>query len=164
MAASSRAAARPAPRTLTVVEAADELGVAPARIRTLLASGALEAAAEGRVLAAAVEDLARRGVVRSMDVAAVEGALDRALRRRLPELVSGQLQTALAPLAGELATAFADVELSSSRVTAADARAASAEQALATSERRVAELEAQVSALQAQPVGLFRRRRTVAPA
>ncbi|MCW2614788.1 MAG: hypothetical protein JWN08_1782, partial [Frankiales bacterium] len=52
----------PAPRTLTVAEAADELGVAPARIRTLLASGALEAAADGQVLAAGVAGLARRGV------------------------------------------------------------------------------------------------------
>lgn len=154
----------PAPRTLTVAEAADELGVAPARIRTLLASGALEAAADGQVLAAGVEGLARRGVVRSLDVAAVEGALDRALRRRLPELVGAQLQTALAPLAGELATALADVELSTSRLTTSEARATAAEQALAASQSRVAELEAQVAALQAQPVGLFRRRRTVAPA
>jgi len=151
------------PRILTVTEAADRLGVAPARIRALLTSGALHPVAghASSVSAAEVDDLARRGVLRSVDVAAVEGALDRALRRRLPE----QLAPALAPLADEVATALADVELSTQRVAAAEERARAAEEKLASAEQRVIDLERRVVELQLQPTGLFRRRRTaVAPA
>lgn len=147
------------PRTLTVAQAADQLGVAPARIRALVAGGALPTTGDGVLPAAEVEGLARRGVVRSLDVAAVEGALDRALRRRLPDLLGSRLEQALAPLAGEVATALLDVESSSARIAAAEQRAAAAEQALAAAGQQVLDLEARLAALQAQPVGLFRRRR-----
>ena len=154
------------PRILTVSQAADELGVAPARIRALLASGALRSVPdqEGSVSSVDIDALARRGVVRAVDVAAVEGALDRALRRRLPEIVSGRLEQALSPLASELATAFADVELGSVRLAAAEERARSAEQALSRAQERIRVLEATTAALAAQPSGLFRRRRSVATA
>ena len=154
------------PRTLTLTEAADELGVAPARVRALLASGALQPAPghTSRVLAAEVDALVRKGVVRSLDVAAVEGALDRALRRRLPELLEDRLTAALAPMADEVATAFADVDASSTRVASAEERARQAETALTEAQERVVALEARIAALEAQPVGLFRRRRSVATA
>lgn len=154
------------PRTLTLTEAADELGVAPARVRALLASGAL-APVPGHassVAAADVEALVRRGVVRSIDIAAVEGALDRALRRRLPELLEDRLGTALTPVADEVATALADVELSAARVATAEERARVAQESLEQAQERVVALEARVAALEAQPVGLFRRRRSVATA
>lgn len=148
------------PRILTVSQAADELGVAPARVRALLTSGALSPVPghASSVAAADVEQLAKRGVLRSLDVAAVEGALDRALRRRLPEL----LEAGLAPLQGEVATALADVELGTAAVAAAEQRAQSAERSLAAAQERVATLEARIATLEAQPVGLFRRRRTTA--
>lgn len=162
------------PRVLTLTEAADQLGVAPARVRALLASGALQPVPghHSSVAAADVEQLAKRGVIRALDVAAVEGALDRALRRRLPELLGAGLGAALEPLQGEFATALADVELSTQRATeaeqraqVAEQRAEVAEQALAAARERVSTLEARVAALEAQPMGLFRRRRSaVAPA
>jgi hypothetical protein len=155
------------PRILTLAQAADELGVAPARIRALLASGALEPVPghASSVAAANVEELARRGVVRSLDVAAVEGALDRALKRRLPELLAARLDVALTPLSDELATALADVELSTQRVAAAEERARVAEAELAAAQTRIDELQQRVVALQLRPTGLFRRRRTsLAPA
>jgi hypothetical protein len=152
-----------APRILTVPEAADELGVAPARVRALLSSGALQPAPghASSVVAADVEQLARRGVLRSLDVAAVEGALDRALRRRLPEL----LGPALNPVADEVATALADVEMAAARVSAAEERARVAEAQLADAQARIHTLEERVVELQLRPTGLFRRRRAaVAPA
>jgi hypothetical protein len=158
------------PRILTLAQAADELGVAPARVRALLASGALQPAPghQSSVVAADVEQLVRRGVVRSVDVAAVEGAMDRALRRRLPSLLAdalgARLDTALAPLADEVATALVDVELSTARITRAEERAGAAERALAEARARVAELEQQVAALAARPPGLFRRRRSAVAA
>jgi hypothetical protein len=153
-------------RTLTLTEAADELGVAPARVRALLGSGALQPAAGhvSSVAAADVQALIRRGVVRSLDVAAVEGALDRALRRRLPELLAERLDRALTPVADEVATALADVELSTEQVATAEQRARAAEESLAQAQERVIALEARIAALEAQPVGLFRRRRSVATA
>lgn len=157
----------PAPaRTLTVTEAADELGVAPARVRALLASGALEPVPghASSVAAADVDALVRRGVVRSLDVAAVEGALDRALRRRLPELLEERLASALSPVADEVAVALADVDAGAARVALAEERARSAEAALAQAQERAVALEARLAALEAQPVGLFRRRRAVATA
>lgn len=150
-------------RTLTPAEAADLLGVAPARVRALVASGALPAVPDGAGTVAAddVEALQRRGVLRALDVAAVEGALDRALRRRLPDLLDAALQ----PVAGELATALADAEASGAAVAAAEARAVTAERELAAAQARIGVLEQQVTALQARPAGLFRRRRSaVAPA
>ena len=152
------------PAVLTVAEAADELGVAPSRVRALLSKGALQAAGNGSTLLAAdVADLARRGVVRAVDATAVEAAVDRALRRRLPGLLEG----GLAPLATEVATALADVEVSSRQLAAAEERARTAEAALAAAvdraaglDRQVRVLTAQVVALQSQPVGLFRRRRS----
>lgn len=154
------------PRTLTLTEAADELGVAPARVRALLASGALSPVPghASTVAAADVEAMVRRGVVRSIDIAAVEGALDRALRRRLPELLSERLGTALAPVADEVATALADVELGATRVATAEEQARVAKESLAQAQERVVALEARIAALEAQPVGLFRRRRSVATA
>jgi hypothetical protein len=136
--------------TLSVFEAADELGVAPARVRSLLASGALTPSGgdAARVLTREVADLRRRGAVRSVDVAAVEGALDRALRRRLPLL----LEQALQPLSSEVATTMADVEASARQLAAAEERARVAEQALAVT-------RAELTALQARPTGMFRRRR-----
>lgn len=150
-------------RTLTPAEAADLLGVAPARVRALLASGALPAApgASGSVSADEVEALQRRGTVRSVDIAAVEGALDRALRRRLPDLLGERLTAALEPLTGELATALAEAEAGGAAV----ARAEAAEAELSAARSRISALEQQVAVLQARPAGLFRRRRTaVAPA
>ena len=154
------------PRLLTLAEAADELGVAPARVRALLASGSLDAVpgSPGTVRAADVEALARRGTVRAVDVAAVEGALDRALRRRLPDLLTERLEAALAPVAGEVATAVADVELSAVRAEQAEDRARRAEEELARAQARIAALEQRVVALQVRPSGLFRRRRAAAPA
>ena len=153
-------------RTLTLTEAADELGVAPARVRALLASGALQPAAGhvSSVAAADVDALVKKGVVRSLDISAVEGALDRALRRRLPELLEDRLTAALTPVADEVATAIADVDASSGRVATAEERARTAELALAEAQERVVALEARIAALEAQPVGLFRRRRSVATA
>lgn len=153
------------PRILTLTQAADELGVAPARVRALLASGALNTVPghTSSVDAADVQQLVKRGVVRSVDVAAVEGAVDRALRRRLPDLLADQLDTALTPLSGEVATALADVELATEHVVAAEERARAAEEELTAARARIAELEHRVVALQMQPTGLFRRRRT-APA
>ena len=150
-------------RILTVSEAADRLGVAPARVRALQASGALQPV-PGHASSVAAEDvdgLVRRGVVRALDVAAVEGALDRALRRRLPDLLAERL----APLQGEVATALADVELTTARAYEAEARARAADEQLAAARARIEELEHRVVALQVQPTGLFRRRRpAVAPA
>lgn len=146
--------------TRTVLEAADDLGVAPARIRALLASGALTPVRRGEetlLKAPEVIDLSRRGVVRSIDVAAVEGAVDRALRRRLPALLGDGLR----PVADELATALADVEVSTRLLAATEERARAAELALGAAQSRIGLLETQVAALQARPVGLFRRRRAV---
>jgi hypothetical protein len=140
------------PPTLSVLDAADELGVAPARVRAMMANGALTGSA-GEVLASEVAELKRRGVVRSVDVAAVEGALDRALRRRLPQL----LEQALQPLSSEVATTMADVEASARQLAAAEERARVAEMALAATRAELAEL-------QARPAGLFRRRRAVTAA
>jgi hypothetical protein len=147
-------------RILTLAEAADALGVAPARVRALLASGALEAVPGhvSSVAAADVEALQKRGVVRAVDVAAVEGALDRAIRRRLPEVLDERLDVALRPLADELATAFADVEASAVQVAQAEDRTRAVEAELAAARQRIAELEQRVVALQ-MPTGLFRRRR-----
>jgi hypothetical protein len=153
-------------RTLTLAEAADALGVAPARVRALLASGALDAVPGHvtSVAAADVEALQKRGVVRAVDIAAVEGALDRAIRRRLPELLGERLDVSLRPLADEVATAFADVEASGARVARAEERTRAVEVELAAARQRIAELEQRVVALQ-MPSGLFRRRRSaVAPA
>jgi hypothetical protein len=154
------------PRTLTLAEAADVLGVAPTRVRALIASGALPPAPghTSSIAAADVDALVRRGVLRSIDVAAVEGALDRALRRRLPELLENRLGAALAPVADEVATALADVELSAARVATAEEQARVAQGSLAQAQERVVALEARIAALEAQPVGLFRRRRSVATA
>jgi transposase len=154
------------PRTLTLAEAADALGVAPARVRALLANGALQPAPghTSSVPAADVDALVRRGVLRSLDVAAVEGALDRALRRRLPELLEQRLAAALEPVADELAAAVADVDTSAARVATAEEQARAAEAALVQAQERVVALEARIAALEAQPVGLFRRRRSVATA
>lgn len=153
-------------RTLTLAEAADVLGVAPARVRALLASGALQPAPghTSSIPAGDVDALVRRGVVRSLDVAAVEGALDRALRRRLPELLEDRLGAALNPVADEVATALADVELSATRVATAEQQTRAAETSLAQAQERVVALESRIAALEAQPVGLFRRRRSVATA
>lgn len=151
---------------LTISEAADELGVAPARIRALIASGSLSAVPgePGLVSATETAELVRRGVLRSVDVAAVEGAVDRALRRRLPGLLDLALTTALRPVADELALAVADIDISTRQAAEAQARATAAEQSLGAARARVAALEARLAALQARPVGLFRRRREVAPA
>lgn len=153
-------------RTLTLAEAADVLGVAPARVRALIASGALPPAPghSSSVVAADVDALVRRGVLRSLDVAAVEGALDRALRRRLPDLLADRLDSALAPVAGEVATALADVELGAARVATAEEQARVAQLSLVQAQQQVVALEARIAALEAQPVGLFRRRRSVATA
>ena len=153
-------------RTLTLTEAADELGVSPSRVRALLTSGALQPAPghTSSVAAADVDALVKKGVLRSLDVAAVEGALDRALRRRLPELLEARLDAALTPMTSEVATAFADVDASSARVAAAEERARVAETSLAEAQERAVALEARIAALEAQPVGLFRRRRSVATA
>ncbi|MCW2601319.1 MAG: hypothetical protein JWM02_3148 [Frankiales bacterium] len=143
--------------TLTVYQAADELGVTPARIRALLASGALKAArGHGtRIAARDVEELLRRGAVRSLDVAAIEGALDRVLRRRLPAM----LEEALTPLSTEVATTLADVEVSTRELAEALERARVAEAALTAA-------HVELAALQTRPAGLFRRRRvgSAAPA
>jgi hypothetical protein len=149
-------------RTLTLTEAADELGVSPARVRALLSSGALQPAPghTSSIAAADVDALVKKGVLRSLDVAAVEGALDRALRRRLPDL----LDAALAPMTDEVAAAMADVDAGSGRVAAAEERARVAENALTEAQERAVALEARIAALEAQPVGLFRRRRSVATA
>lgn len=149
-------------RILTVSEAADLLGVAPARVRALQAGGALSPVPghATNVAAADVDALVRRGTVRALDLAAVEGALDRALRRRLPDLLAERL----APLQGEVATALADVELTTTRALEAEARARAAEEQLAAARTRIEQLEQRVVALQL-PTGLFRRRRaTAAPA
>jgi len=161
----------PAP-ALSIGEAADELGVTPARIRSLLASGALQPPAGdegGEVCREQVVELAQRGTVRALDLAAVEGALDRALRRRLPGLLDEGLDLALQPLSTEVATAFADVEITTQHLGVAERRAEIAEDALDAARLRVQELEAQVAELQgelavlaARPLGLFRRRRVVA--
>lgn len=154
----------PTPPVRTVAEAADELGVAPAQIRALLNRGALAPGPgdPGTLLAADVADLAKRGVVRAVDAIAVEAAVDRALRRRLPGLLEG----GLAPLATEVATTLADVEFSTRQLVAAQERARIAEAALGAAQERAARLDAQVrllndqvAALVARPVGLFRRRR-----
>ena len=153
---------------LSIAEAADELGVAPARIRSLLASGALQALPGdgGQVSAEQVADLVGRGTVRALDVAAVEGALDRALRRRLPGLLDAGLEYALEPLSGEVALALADVEITTAHLGAAERRAELAEDALDDARaqvhalrKQVAQLEEQLDVLAARPVGLFRRRR-----
>jgi len=148
-------------RTLTPAQAADQLGVAAARIRALLASGALQPATDGLVAAADVAELSRRGTLRSLDVAAVEGAVDRALRRRLPTLLGDGLDAALQPLAGEVATALADVEISTQQLVEEQERTRTAEAALAQARARVVELEQRVAALTTRPAGLFRRRRAV---
>lgn len=98
-------------RTITVAETADQIGVAPSRVRALIASGVLSTSAQepDSVPVAEVAELTRRGVVRAVDVAAVEGAVDRALRRRLPALLEAGLGAGLAPLSREVATALADV-------------------------------------------------------
>lgn len=162
--------------TLTISQAADELGVAPARVRSLVVSGALPSLGSNLVSAEAVTELVRRGTLRSLDVAAVESALDRALRRRLPPLLEG----ALAPLSGEVATALVDVEVSTRELAEAEQRALRAEAALGqvraeldatreelrasaealteAHEERVA-LRAELAVLQAKPAGMFRRRR-----
>ena len=107
-------------------------------------------------------DLVERGVVRAVDATAVESAVDRAFRQRLPAL----LEAGLAPLVTEVATALADVDVSSRLLAAAEERVRTAEAALATYQTRTAGLDrqvqvltAQVVALRSQPVGLFRRRR-----
>lgn len=160
------------PAVLAVADAADQLGVAPARVRALVGAGALQPAPDDAdaVLADGIGELVRRGTLRVLDVAAVEAALDRSLRRRLPGLLDDRLDSALGqalrPLAGEVATAFADVEFSVQQLAAAqeraeraEQRALTAEEALAQARIRAAVLQAQVAQLQARPVGLFRRRR-----
>lgn len=77
--------------------------------------------------------------------------MDRALRRRLPALLAEHLDVALAPLSGEVATAFADVELSTQRVAEAEERARVAESALAASQHRVSALETQVAVRKPAP-------------
>ena len=153
---------------LSIAQAADELGITPTRVRSLLSSGALQAVPGegGGVAREDVAELARRGTVRALDLAAVEGALDRALRRRLPGLLGAGLEQALQPLSGEVATAFADVEISTAQLAAAERRAELAEDGREVARARVQVLEAQVAqlegrlaALEARPVGLFRRRR-----
>lgn len=119
--------------------------------------------------------------------AAVQQAVGDALREHLPGLLEHGLQGALAPLSGEVATAFADVEFSvqrttvlETRATVAEARATAEEHRARTAEDRldgtraraalledqVAALRAQVAGLQAQvgeltprPTGWLRRRR-----
>jgi len=149
-------------QTLTVAETADRIGVAPARVRALIASGILRTSPDDltAVRAAEVAELTRRGVVRSVDVAAVEGAVDRALRRRLPALLEAALHDGLEPLSREVATALADVELSVEQRAAAEERARAAEAALSQARAEVTDLRQQVVALAAQPRGLFRRRRS----
>lgn len=149
-------------QTLTVAETADRIGVAPARVRALIASGILRTSPDDltAVPAAEVAELTRRGVVRSVDVAAVEGAVDRALRRRLPALLEAALHDGLEPLSHEIATALADVELSVEQRAAAEERARAAEAALSQARAELMDLRQQVVALAAQPSGLFRRRRS----
>lgn len=113
----------------------------------------------GHTPAAALSVAEPAASVPTLTARAVEAALDRALRRRLPGLLDQGLDSALAPLSGEVATAFADVEMSAQRVAEAEERAHVAESALAAAQDRLAALERQVGALQARPVGLFRRRR-----
>lgn len=162
--------------TLTISQAADELGVAPARVRSLVSSGAVPSLGSNLVSAEAVAELVRRGTLRSLDVAAVESALDRALRRRVPVLLDGALQ----PLSGEVATALADVQVSTRELAEAEQRAAAAEaslrqvreelgatrdelcasaEALAEARAEQAGLRAELAVLQSKPGGLFRRRR-----
>ncbi len=149
-------------RTITVAETADQIGVAPSRVRALIASGVLSTSAQepDSVPVAEVAELTRRGVVRAVDVAAVEGAVDRALRRRLPALLEAGLGAGLAPLSREVATALADVELSVEQLAAAHERARAAEAALSEARAEVADLRGQLVSLAAQPTGLFRRRRS----
>lgn len=147
---------------LSVPAAADELGVTPSRVRSLIACGALTASGDG-VDPAGVAELTRRGTVRSADVAAFEGAVDRALRRRLPALLGEALVPALAPLSGEVALAFADVEVTTRELAEAREAGRVLQAELVAARERVALLERQVAALQ-EPVGLFRRRRSAAPA
>lgn len=162
--------------TLTIAQAADELGVAPARVRSLVASGALPSLGSNLVEAEGVAELVRRGTLRSVDVTAVESALDRALKRRLPQLLEG----ALVPVATEVATALADVEISTRQLVEAEHRASTAEVALAQTRDELSASRAELSALQEElaasrselaavraelavaqerPAGLFRRRR-----
>ena len=148
--------------TLSLPQAADELGVAPARVRALLAAGALTASGDG-VHATSVADLVRRGTLRSVDVAAVEGALDRALRRRLPGLLGDALTPALAPLSGEVALALADVEVTTRELAEAREAGRVLQAELTAAQERVALLERQVAVLQ-EPAGFFRRRRSALPA
>jgi hypothetical protein len=159
--------------------AADELGVTPARVRALVASGALPTGPDGGVAADALADLVRRGTVRSADLAAVEGALDRALRRRLPALleetllpalgaVRDEVAAGLGPLTDEVATAIADVEVTTRQLAEAQESVRSLRAQLSAERERSAALERRVASLSAaleqQPSGLFRRRRAVVPA
>ena len=148
--------------TLSLLQAADELGVAPARVRALLAAGALTVAGDG-VQAEGVADLVKRGTLRSADVAAVESALDRALKRRLPGLLGETLAPALAPLSGEVALALADVEITTRELAEAREATRVLQAQLTTERERVAVLERQVALLQ-EPSGFFRRRRSAVPA
>jgi hypothetical protein len=159
-------------------------------------TGALRLAPEGAAPAPAPAPPARRAAPRKratpapavVDLAAAEraaavpeealaSALSRSLRAQLPALLDDGLQGALAPLARELATAFADVEFSvqrttvletragvaEARATAAEHRARTAEDRLDATRARAALLDDQVAALRAEladrPRGLFRRRR-----
>lgn len=151
---------------LTVAGAADKLGVAPARVRALIENGALVALpGEVPTLAAAdVAELTRRGSVRAVDVAAVESALDRALKRRLPVLLENGLATALSPLADEVSAARAAAVLAAEQVLEAESVTAAVVADLSVARARIVELDAQVHALAAKPVGLFRRRRVVVSA
>lgn len=166
-----------APRSVPLGTAADELGVTPARVRALLASGALTAGPDGGVAAEQLADLVRRGTVRSADLAAVEGALDRALRRRLPALleevlapalraVRDEVAAGLGPLSGEVATAIADVEVTTRQLAEAQDAVRTLRASLTAERERSAGLERRVAslstALEQQPTGLFRRRRRAA--
>lgn len=151
--------------TLSLVDAADELGLTPARLRRLVDAGALPAVSGPDepllVPRAAVGELRRRGTVRAVDVAAVESAMDRVLRRRLDPA----LDSLTAPLVAANDDARHALAEQAALRAAAEARAARAETALAAARDQVETLTARVKVLEAQPVGLFRRRRRLsAPA
>lgn len=207
--------AQPAPSATTVVvraavlpvgEAAERLGITPARVRALVARGLLTDAGHGTVSVRQVDDLADRDVVRSLDAAAVEGVLDKALRRRLPAVVATGLAAALdeafqralgpvlteglaaglVPVAREMATALADIELSTEQRVTAALRAQAAEQRadavqqeadtvaaelgeaqehIAWLEQELAVLRQQNTALRTRRTGLLRRRQVeISPA
>ena len=146
--------------TLTLVQAADALDVAPARVRALLAAGVLTTLDDDTVLAGEVADLVDRAALRTQTLDDVTTALEALLERRVPALLDRTLTPALAPLAGEVAVALADVEASTRELLEAQEATRVAQAQLAAASERIGQLETQIAVLQ-QPVGLFRRRRSV---